>query len=152
METYSPEVPEVQAPRRQSIRQIASHALRQTKRLGDGDMVLTWVASEAIGKTLAAVMMRRRAEADQARGEIDFAQLIEYLLDVPAASPTPDHRARRALCAELCTELEKVMRWAYERKMIDLPHDERAAMTCAVKQADGQVRRWRSWRESFVVQ
>lgn len=152
METYSPEAPEVQAPRRQSIRQIASHALRQTKRLGDGDMVLTWVAGEAIGKTLAAVMMRRRAEADQARWEIDFAQLIEYLLDVPEVSPTPDHRARRALFAELCTELEKVMRWAHERKMIDLPHDERAAMTCAVKQADGQVRRWRAWRESFVVQ
>lgn len=151
MDTYSPEAPEVQAPRRQSIRQIAAHALRQTKRLGDGDMVLTWIAGETIGKTLAAVMMGRLVEPDQARWEIDFAALIEYLLDVPEVSQTPDHRARRALVAELCTELEKVLRWAHERKMIDLPHDERAAMTCAVKQAGGQVQKWRAWRESFSM-
>lgn len=147
MGTYSLEVPKAQAPRRQSIRQIAAHALRQTKRLGEADMVLTWEAGSVIGKTLALIGMRRRCMDDI---EFDLAIMLEYVLGLDEVAKTPDQRARQALFAAICKEYECAVRLGYDSQAFRFSFDEEAGvMSRGVRKADGIVRRWKAWRERF---
>jgi hypothetical protein len=141
---------EAQPPtaRRQTIRQISAHALRQTKRLGGTDMVLTWEAGEVIGKTLALIGMRRRCQ-----GHIDFdlAILLEHVLGLDAVARTPEQRARQALFVAICKEFEQAARWGYEHQAFRFTFDdEGAAMRGAVSQAGQIVERWRAWREAHA--
>lgn len=133
-------------PRRQSIRQIAAQALRQTKRLGGDDMFMTWQAGNVIGKALAAVAVSRRVSGDC---DFDMAILIEYLLDVPQAAKTPDQRARQALFVELCKQLENIVIWAHESKVFAIPEDEREVMRSAAKSASARAKRWKAYRASL---
>lgn len=150
MSTYSLEAPEVQAPRRQSIRQIAAHALCQTKRLGDGDMVLTWEAGDAIGKTLALIGMRRRCTGDV---EFDLAIMLEYVLGLEDAAKTPERRSRQALFIAICREYERAVRFGYDGDAFKFSFDdESAAMSGAVKNAGRRTLKWRTYRDSLVEQ
>lgn len=127
-----------------SIRQIAAHALRQTKRLGDGDMIWTWEAGDTIGKTLALIGMRRRCMGDV---EFDLAIMLEHVLGLDEVAKTPEQRARQALFFAICKEYEQAVRFGYDGQAFRFSFDdESAAMKNAVRHAKKRVDRWRAYR------
>lgn len=149
MNTYSAEAPATQAARRQTMRQITAHALRQTKRLGAGDMILIFEAGELIGTTVADIGIRRRC-----RGDVDFdlASLIEHVLNIDPVVQTPDQRARQAVFVGICKEVEQLLKWGYENEGFRFNFDdEGAVMTRVVRKATERTDNWRRYRESLAA-
>lgn len=149
MDTYSVETEVPQARRHRSMRQITAHALQQTKRLGAGDMILTFEAGELIGTTVADIGIRRRC-----RGDIDFdlASLIEHVMNIDPVAKTPEQRARQAVFVGICKEIEQLVQWGHEREAFRFHFDdEGAVMSRAVRRATDRVAKWRRYRESLAA-
>lgn len=99
-------------PRPRTMGQITGQALRQAKQLGDENHYSSWIGGKEIGETLGDIVLRRRCERE---GELDLAGVLEKVLGLAPAAHGVEERARRALFVGICEEVEKLLRWGYDR-------------------------------------
>jgi hypothetical protein len=129
MSTYSANraIPQPIRPKPRTRRQLVSNALRQTTRLGEGNMFAGWNAGVEIGQALGVATLARNLVDGE---DIGF-MLADVLADVLGLHPgigSEEESARRALFCGICLEYSKVVRWAYERKVFGFDCEDASAV------------------------
>ena len=127
MSTYSSKPAFCQPRRRATRRQLVSNALRQTTRLGEGNMFAGWNAGVEIGQALGVATLARNLVDGE---DIGF-MLADVLADVLGLHPgigSEEESARRALFCGICREYSQVVRWAYERKVFGFDCEDASAV------------------------
>lgn len=129
METYSANGKVVQLRRRKTRRQLVSHAIRQAKRLGEGDLTIGWSAGIKIGESLADATMLRKLTGEERNG-IGFwlFDLLHDVLDLTSCHADEDENIRHAIVAGVCREFDTIVKWAYERGAFRFNIDDEGEM------------------------
>lgn len=123
--------------RRRTRHQLVSNALRQAKRLGEGDQAIGWVVGMEIGKSLANAVLLRKLTGDERNG-IGFwlSDLMTDLANLQIGARTEEESIRLALFCAVCREYDEIVRWAYEQKVFQFNfNDEGEVMREATKRA-----------------